>query len=167
MKMRSSGFYVSNKHIREAGKNISWPGRLEWWGEHKNLLIDVAHNRAGIGQLAEYLVEQKIKRVHLVVGLSGERDPETVLKPLVKFATSVYAVPVSYNQVLSPEDLCRWAEGHGIASRQFSSAEEGLSVALSAASQSAPVLVCGSLYLVAELRGRLLEGGTAPRVCSG
>ncbi|NIQ11008.1 MAG: bifunctional folylpolyglutamate synthase/dihydrofolate synthase, partial [Gammaproteobacteria bacterium] len=32
LKMRSFGFAVNDHHIRSAGQNLSWPGRLEWWG---------------------------------------------------------------------------------------------------------------------------------------
>lgn len=150
--LRTRGFEVTDDAVRRAGRFVFWPGRLEWWGKGRNILADVAHNQAGVQAVTEYLEAQKISKVHLVVGLSGERDPHNVLKPLVKFVSAVYSVPVSYNQTVSPRQLCQWAEQSGLSCCAYQSATEGMSAALQNADSTIPVLVCGSLYLVAELR---------------
>ena len=108
--------------------------------------------------LAAYLQEEKISRIHLVAGLSGVRDPAHVFKPLEKFIAAVYAVPVSYGQTVPVHLVAEWASGLGIADQEYLTADAGLSAALAKSSASEPVVICGSLYLVAELRAKLLEG---------
>jgi dihydrofolate synthase/folylpolyglutamate synthase len=156
--LRSQGYVISDAAIRSAGESVKWPGRLEWWGPGQSILADTAHNRAGIESLAAYLSEQKLERIHFVTGLSGERSPENVLKPLVKFAASVYAVPVSYNQTVTPAQLCAWAAGRNIPCTAYQTAEKGLCAAIAKADEKSPVVICGSLYLVAELRDKFLMG---------
>lgn len=156
--LRRQGFEIPDQAIRNTGQCVAWPGRLEWVGDDRKVLLDVSHNRAGIECLAAYLQEEKISRIHLVAGLSGVRDPAHVFKPLEKIIAAVYAVPVSYGKTVPVHLVAEWASGRGIADQEYLTADAGLSAALAKSSASEPVVICGSLYLVAELRAKLLEG---------
>ena len=84
MQLRKQGVAITDAAIHLASGTAVWPGRLEWRGNSRQLLFDVSHNLAGITCLANYLAEQKVTQIHLVTGLSGERDPAVVLMPLAK-----------------------------------------------------------------------------------
>lgn len=158
LELRKLGVDVTDAGIRKAGKTVVWPGRLEWLGDSRQILLDVSHNQAGIACLAQYLAEQKVSQIHLVTGLSGERNPAEILSPLAKYAATVYAVPVSYAQSVPPAQVVAWATQQKIPVFEYVSAVDGFSAALKGAKQNALVVVCGSLYLVAELRQKFLEG---------
>lgn len=159
--LRRQGFSIDDDAIRLAGQSVVWPGRLEWWGPERCLLADVSHNRAGTACLADYLAMQNISRIHLVCGLSGMRNPAEVLKPLEKIAIEVYAVPIACDQSVPVSLISGWAEDLGLPSSEYATAFDGLSSALVKADHRAPVVVCGSLYLVAELRQKFMEGKAA------
>lgn len=167
MKLREQGIAITDAAIRKAGKTAIWPGRLEWWSGARKILLDVAHNQAGIACLASYLDEQNVSRIHLVTGLSGERDPSEVLMPLVKFVEAIYAVPVSYGLSVPTAQVVNWAEKQRLPVSEYQTAGEGLCAALKAAGDKEPVVVCGSLYLVAELRQELLSGELSALDSSG
>jgi len=158
VKLREQGLPITDAAIREAGRTAFWPGRLEWWPCRHKILTDVSHNRAGIGCLADYLADLQITKIHLVVGLSGERDPEEVMMPLENFVASVYAVPVCYEPTVPTARLANWAAGLGLPCKEFHSAEAGLAAAVASSVDETTVVICGSLYLVAELRQQLQEG---------
>jgi dihydrofolate synthase/folylpolyglutamate synthase len=158
LELRKLGVNVTDAGIRKAGRTVDWPGRLEWLGGSRQILLDVSHNRAGIACLAQYLAEQNVSRIHLVTGLSGERNPTEILLPLVKYAAAVYAVPVSYGQSVPPVQVVAWAEQHNLPAFEYVSAVDGFTAALKGAKHNELVVVCGSLYLVAELRQKFLEG---------
>ncbi len=158
MTLREQGIVITDAAIRKAGKSATWPGRLEWWSGAREVLLDVAHNQAGIACLANYLDEQNLSRIHLVTGLSGKRDPFEILMPLVKFAEAIYAVPVSYGLSVPTPQIVGWAERQRLPVSEYRTAGEGLYAALKAAGKKEPVVVCGSIYLVAELRQKLLSG---------
>ena len=157
MQLREQGVAITDAAIGEAGNSVVWPGRLEWWGPSRQVLLDVSHNYAGISCLADYLDKQKIARIHLVTGLSGQRDPAEVLMPLAKYAVTVYSVPVPHGQFVPTAQLVAWAEKQGLPVSAFVTADEGLSAALEGAGDKEPVVVCGSLYLVAALRQKMLD----------
>ncbi len=162
LQLREQGFKIPSTAILEAGRTVAWPGRLEWYGNSRKILLDVSHNQAGITCLADYLSENEISQIHLVVGLSGERAPEEVLMPLVKYATAVYAVPVSFGQSVPTSSVMAWADSFELPAFEYDTAGQGLSEALRKVGDDEHVLVCGSLYLVAELR-QLLMGECLPQ----
>ena len=155
MQLRKQGFRIPAAAIAAAGKNVSWPGRLEWSRDSRTLL-DVSHNAAGIACLADYLETQNVTRIHLVSGLSGERSPAEVLMPLVKYIVAVYAVPVSYGQSVPTCEMVVWANNQGLPVHEYDVAGDGLAAACEALGGDEHVVVCGSLYLVAELRQGVL-----------
>ncbi len=160
LELRKQGVAITDAAISMAGRTVTWPGRLEWCGDSQEVLLDVSHNLAGITCLADYLAERNVSRIHLLTGLSGERDPAEVLMPLAKCAAAVYAVPVSYGQSVPVNQVVAWAETQGLSVSAYATAGQGLAAALKDASHAEPVVVCGSLYLVAELRQELLEGNS-------
>ena len=156
IQLRKQGFKIPDAAITDAGKSVFWPGRLEWCRDSQ-VLLDVAHNAAGIACLADYLELQNIKRIHLVSGLSGERSPAEVLMPLVKYVVAVYAVPVSYGQSVPTCEMVAWAENQGLPVYEYAVAGDGLVAACEGLGRDEHVVVCGSLYLVAELRQGVLD----------
>jgi dihydrofolate synthase/folylpolyglutamate synthase len=161
MQLRKQGFTIPDAAIYAAGRTTVWAGRLEWWGESRDILLDVSHNLAGISCLADYLDAQGVSSIQLVTGLSGERCPSEVLMPLVKLAAAVYAVPVSYDHFVSTAQIAGWAQRQNLMVTEYDSASAGFVDALRSSRDKEPVIVCGSLYLVAEIRQRLLEGSLA------
>jgi folylpolyglutamate synthase/dihydropteroate synthase len=72
--------------------------------------------------------------------------------PLVKFTSAVYAVPVPSETFVPPARIAGWAEDSGLPAAEYATADAGFAAALDNAGHDATVVVCGSLYLVAELR---------------
>lgn len=161
MQLRKQGVAISDEAIRSACRSVSWPGRLEWQGNPRRVLLDVSHNLAGITCLADYLAAQKVSGIHLVTGMSGQRNPAEALMPLVKFTAAVYAVPVSCGQTVPPAQIVAWAAAQGVPVKEYARAVDGFAAALENAGSRSAVVVCGSLYLVAELRHAFKEGESA------
>lgn len=158
LQLRKQGVEITDTAIRAAGRTVVWPGRLEWCDDARQVLLDVSHNLAGITCLANYLADQGVSRIHLVTGLSGERDPAGVLMPLAKYVSSVYAVPVTSEVSVPTRQVADWARTQALPVHEFVTACEGFAAAIDRARHNEPVVVCGSLYLVAELRQVFLEG---------
>ncbi len=158
VQLREQGIAIPDAAIRTACRAVSWPGRLEWLGKTRQILFDVSHNQAGIICLADYLAEQHVSGIHLVAGMSGRRVPEDVLMPLVKFASEVYAVPVPSETFVPPAQIVGWAENNGLPAAEYPTADAGFAAALANAGHAATIVVCGSLYLVAELRHKFRAG---------
>jgi dihydrofolate synthase/folylpolyglutamate synthase len=146
------GWTVTDAALYQAGQSTFWPGRLEWWTGPPGILLDAAHNIAGITSLVAYLRLHGINDIPVLIGLSGGRCPEEILKPLVGRVRDVYAVPVPVRESVDPQKVVDWARSHGIPARAFGSPGDGFSAALQKCQRDVPLVVCGSLFLVAAVR---------------
>lgn len=153
--LQTLGWPVTAQAMQRSGETTAWPGRLEWWTGPHELLLDASHNAAGIASLANYLKARGCDRLSFLVGLSRGRNPDEVLKPLAGIAASLSAVPVPVGETVDPSALVDWAGRHGIASREYPSPQAGLDASLADLRQGQPLIVCGSLFLVAAIREML------------
>jgi len=158
---------------------VRWPGRLELLEiGGREVLLDGAHNPAGaaalggaIEDLAPYL---RPGRPVLVLAVMADKDVDGVLAPLARTpalaGARVICTAPPGGRALPPEALAaRWdaaAAASGTASASIAHhagaiAIPGVGAALEAALDPAhgpgPVIVAGSLYLVGEARGILVD----------
>ena len=125
---------------REA--EISLPGRLEWRGPDE--LWDGAHNPAGL----DWLLERLPKRDWTVVAsILSDKDAEAMLERLGRAGRTLIATRSSNARALDGKELARRAEPY------FDRVEsdDDPHSALRRARGAGPVLVTGSLYLLADL----------------
>jgi dihydrofolate synthase/folylpolyglutamate synthase len=119
------------------------------------VLLDGAHNAAGAATLARYLADEVRRPVKLVAGLSGQRPPNEVLAPLAGLIRAVYAAPVTKMVTVPPGAIVEWAQQCGLPARAFATPAEAFAAASAERQNNDVVVVAGSLYLVAAVRGLL------------
>lgn len=150
-------FPLSPKEVRAGVKNVRWPGRLEEFPGEPAVLLDGAHNPAGVRALLRALeVEYPGRRVHLVFGVFSDKDSEPMMRALFPRVEALHLTPVDNPRSKDPrsyEALARELNGQV---QLYSDAEAALAAARSAAPQDGLVVVAGSLFLVGHLRRVLL-----------
>ena len=152
---------VSPGAIQAGGAAVSWPGRLEalpWRGGR--VLLDGAHNPAGAQALAAALRGLGIDRVPLVFGAAVDKDLQGVTEALRPHASHVILTRAALSpRAAGPEELA--THFPGLPTTLTSSPAGALEVL---AGLNEPLaLVCGSLYLIGEVRPLLLGGNTEGR----
>jgi dihydrofolate synthase/folylpolyglutamate synthase len=121
---------------------VSLPGRLE---RRAGEIRDGAHNPDGVRWLVEQLQGE---RFTLCVSLLADKDAETMLAGLSQLGSTLVATASSNARVLPADALAR------IAGRHFDrvkSVAEPVAAVARAHELGEPVLVTGSLYLLADL----------------
>jgi dihydrofolate synthase/folylpolyglutamate synthase len=122
----------------------------------QRILLDGAHNRAGVEALKEALPELcGSARPTLIVGLLADKEVGPMLGQLVPMAGRILTVPVANPRTLGSDEVraAVMATGLGRPVRAASSLAE----ALRWAAADPVVVVTGSLYLIGEAL-ELLEG---------
>ncbi|MDT8440583.1 MAG: folylpolyglutamate synthase/dihydrofolate synthase family protein [Desulfuromonadales bacterium] len=160
-RLKEQGATVTTAAIRRAGRTVRWPGRLEWWGG-RQVLLDAAHNGAGATCLAGYLRQQGLDRVPLLCALSGERSVDDVFGPLRERIAELFVVPIPEMPHVPVAGIVRWGEAQRLRSHGFATVEAGLAAALANRSDRQPLVVCGSIYLLAIVRGLLQNNFPTP-----
>jgi len=152
--LQQNGVPLTTAALKNGIEQTRWPGRLEWLPGR--VLLDGAHNAAGAQVLAEYLEQQELKSLHLIVGLKADKQAEELLTPLLPFVGRLYATRPPVDASIEPEKLVQLAEKSGILAATYDDAQAALSAANEARSADQTLLVAGSLFLVAALREELL-----------
>ena len=127
-------------------------------GRHPLVVVDGAHNVAGMLVLARSLVEEFAVEgeAQAVVGMLSGRDPVAMLEALLAAGIrSVVACAPDSPRALPAEAVAEAAVGTGHGVRPGRVSRRGRALALGRAGPDDRIVVCGSLYVVAEAR-RLL-----------
>jgi dihydrofolate synthase/folylpolyglutamate synthase len=139
---------VSPEHVERGLATARWPGRLEQIASAPEVLVDGAHNPHAVRALVRSLAGE---RVHLVFGALQDKDAAQMLAALQPIAASVRTCAPDSPRARDPRALAAICGGTA-----YGSPREALEAARAAAGPNGTVLVCGSLYLVGELRAEVL-----------
>lgn len=151
-RLRQQGLNISDAAIRQGLTGVYWPGRLEWWGGKRQILLDGAHNAAGATVLAAYLKNLKAPALHWLVGVKHDKNFQEILAAILPLTTRLYAVAPPEIKTTEPETLVTVARRANVPAQAFASVAEGLQAARSACKQHDIILVAGSLFLVGAAR---------------
>lgn len=153
--LEAGGMNIPPAAFREGVTAACWPGRMEMVPGTPRLLLDGAHNPAGASALAEALHDYSYSRLLLVTGVCDDKDIEQIYAPLIPLADRIYTVTPAVERALKDEDLSLFFHALGIASRPCGPVMAGVRTARSEASEGDLILVCGSLFVVGEVKASL------------
>jgi dihydrofolate synthase/folylpolyglutamate synthase len=125
-------------------------GRWQVIHENPMLVMDVAHNEDGIKQLILQLKKVKFNHLHIIFGMVKDKEIKKILCQLPKNAT--YYFTKAQNPRALPEDKLQiMAKEFELKGEIFSNVNDALQTALSTATQEDLIMVCGSVFVVAEV----------------
>jgi dihydrofolate synthase / folylpolyglutamate synthase len=145
--------------VAEGFGSVLVPGRLEVIGRHPLVLVDGAHNVAGMMVLARALTDEFTTegRPIAVVGMLTGRDPTAMLDALLSAGVrTVVACAPDSPRALPAADVADAAFGMGMEVATAATPVEAVRMAVERAGPDDLVVVCGSLYVVADARQALL-----------
>lgn len=153
--LQKRGWQIPEAAVRRGLETAVWPGRFECVSIHPALLIDGGHNpqcaEAIAAALRDYFPGRKCR---FLVGILADKDFRGIFDALLPLAGRIAAVTPASRRALPAEELCRRLEEvYG-----FSGAVpcESVGAALALLRQEAGpedmICICGSLYMVGEVR---------------
>ncbi len=152
------GVEITSADIRNGLETVRWPGRLEWLPG--GILLDGAHNPAGAKELATYLQQRQLGKVHLVIGCKADKQSDELLSELLPFVERAYVTCPPVDDAVPMEKIAQKIRESGIVTAEHSDPIIAVQTALENRSPEDTVLVAGSLFLVAVVREFLLPDVT-------
>jgi len=151
--LRERGFPVDDSALMRGIKNVRWPGRMEIVGCRPTVLLDAAHNPAGVTALCEALKNGfSYRRLILVFGVFRDKNYTTMIKKLASLADEIFVTSCKTERVLALEDLMPVAQRFIKTVRAVAEPINALRQALATASADDLVCVTGSLYLIGDIK---------------
>jgi dihydrofolate synthase/folylpolyglutamate synthase len=153
--LTTGGLNITPAAFKEGVASASWPGRMELVPGTPPLLLDGAHNPAGASALAESLGDYSYSKLLMVTGVCDDKDIDRIYAPLLPLVDAVYTVTPSVDRAMKAEDLSLFFIHKGIASEPCGSVVGGVNKARSQAAGGDLILICGSLFVVGEVKAWL------------
>lgn len=137
-------------------KNTGLQGRWELISLNPMIILDVAHNPAGIQQLAEQISKTPHQNLYFILGISKDKDAEGILEHLPKHATYGFT-QAALPRAMETKDLAEKAHRAGLRGNCFSTVNEALIKFKHEAGPDDLIIVCGSIFIVGEVNRDLID----------
>ncbi len=142
---------VDNQTIEEGLARAIWPGRMQIISKNPFVLVDGAHNPAGVQALYESLkAEFPKEKFSFIMAVMADKDyveMADIIAPVVK---RVFTVTVDSDRALQAEQLAETLVLKGLEGQACLAYEDALK---KAESFDEKIIVFGSLYFIGEILG--------------
>ena len=147
-------FEISDEHIRKGLENIRsntyFLGRCMKLQEQALVVVDSAHNEAGIKELQQIIQSISYKQLHFVYGTVADKDLSKVI-PLLPKEAKYYFCKADIPRGMNAEQLSKDAQALGLQGQHYPSVKEAYASALAATNPDDLIIVSGSIFVVAEV----------------
>lgn len=147
------GLNVTDEAIKIALENVSWPARLEIMENKPTVVIDGAHNIDGIINVTESIDTYfKYDNLILILGILADKQVDSMIKVITPKASRVLTVTPNSERAELSEDLKEEVLKYNKNCEAFLDYEDAYNKALSYCGENDLLLICGSLYMVGDMR---------------
>ena len=147
--LRSRGWEVSDGAMKNGLAHARWPGRLDVVDNDPIVLVDGAHNPAGLDRTLTAAAHLRHgKPIVVIFGAMQDKDLSAMLARLREAGAPVIFSGIDWHRAADPSEL---ATAYGDSSQVAPSASRALAMARQQVGKDGIVLVCGSIYLAGEV----------------
>jgi dihydrofolate synthase / folylpolyglutamate synthase len=148
-----SGLPIKDDAIASGISNTGWPGRLEKLQARPDVYLDGAHNPAAARELAAFFAQNFASRkIWLIYGALRDKSVDEVAGWLFPLAAEVVLTEPRTPRAISASQLAEIVGCHARHSETIPDAEKAFDHVLAKAQPEDAIFICGSLYLVGQLR---------------
>lgn len=161
-KLLKLGLKITKTAFYNSFKNVIWPVRLEIMQNNPYVVLDGAHNIDGIINLSESIDKYfKYDKLILILGILADKEVESMIKVISKRATKILTVTPNSDRAELSTDLKNEVLKYNKNCEDFLNYKDAYLKALSYCKKDDLLLICGSLYMVGDMRKIIknLKGG--------
>jgi len=152
--LQVQGFSITHQQVTTALQHVKkltgLHGRWEVIHQQPAIIVDVAHNEDGMKQIAEQLEFTNYRQLHIVIGMVKDKEVSKALSNLPKTA-HYYFTRAQTPRALPEVELQAVAATLGLQGTIYDNVNTALKEILTHAHKDDLVLVCGSVFLIAEV----------------
>jgi dihydrofolate synthase/folylpolyglutamate synthase len=158
--MRKQGFDIPDKAVKSGMKKTFNPGRFEVILKDPYIILDGAHNEAGVTSLTETLLSEfSGKKILLCTGILADKEFDKMAAELSRLNADVITTSVPNPRTMDAEPLgevFRKYAQDGIKITVKDKWEEAVKYASEISKDYDVTVWAGSLYLIGAVRGCLI-----------
>lgn len=150
--VEKSGFSVSYNDVSEGLKNAKILARAEILSKSPLVILDGAHNPAGMRSICQIVSGIKCSRHIAVIGMTKEKDAESTIKEIIPFFNDFICVDDFGKNAYNADILAKMLRGYKKNAVSIYDLKLAVSEAREMVGDNGLLLICGSLYLASEVR---------------
>ncbi|MDX9846415.1 MAG: folylpolyglutamate synthase/dihydrofolate synthase family protein [Tenuifilaceae bacterium] len=135
--------------LEKAASSTGLLGRWQIINQSPLVICDTGHNVDGITQLVEQIANTPHNKLHMVIGMVGDKNIDGVLSLLPKEA-NYYFTKASIPRALHQDELSRKASKFSLSGSTHSEVKEALAFAYTKAMPDDLIFIGGSTFVVAD-----------------
>jgi dihydrofolate synthase/folylpolyglutamate synthase len=153
--LNKNNWEISPNDISNGLKNVKaltgLHGRWEVIQTTPTVVLEVAHNENGIKQMLKHIDQLSYHNLHIILGVVKDKEINNILGLLPK-NVGYYFTEAHIPRALDGQQLQTEAKRFGLEGKFFDDVNTALKDALSKASPDDLIIICGSIFLVAEVK---------------
>lgn len=152
--LKAKGWKFSENNIEkgllQVIKNTGLQGRWQILRTTPKVICDTAHNKEGLALAMKQLLQEKYRKLHIVLGVVNDKDLSKVLPLFPQQATYYFCAPI-IPRAMPVEQLYKTATEYGLRGKHYETVKKAYRNALKAAHQEDLIYIGGSTFVVAEV----------------
>jgi len=147
------GYRVSTEAMVDGLKEVDWPGRLQMVSSSPRVILDGAHNPAGVLALKESLKSDfQYQHLILLVGIMKDKDIRSMLHLLAPIADHIILTQPHTDRASPPSLLKKVLGQNGKKAEIAEDLKKAIERGLSLTQEEDLLCITGSLYTVGEAK---------------
>ena len=151
--LKEKGYKIIDSAVYEGFAKVieitGLQGRWQCIGTNPRIILDTGHNVDGIKFVIKQLEKERQNQLHIVIGMAGDKDIDSVLKLLPKDAI-YYFTKASVTRAMDEKVLAEKALRLGLKGESYSTVEQAIDEAKKAANTNDIIFIGGSTFVVAD-----------------
>lgn len=152
----TQGWKITEEHIREGLRDVSWPGRFHIVTREPLFIVDGGHNpqclESLVTNIRDYLPG---RRIIALTGVLADKDYGQMYLPVMPYISSFVCITPPNERKLEARELAMHLRAAGAEAVAAESIPQGVSMARELAGEDGVVLCFGSLYSIGTIYGSL------------
>ena len=154
--LKKRGWQITEQHIYDGIRDVSWPGRFDIVCREPLFIIDGGHNPQCIDALVtnirDYLTGRKVVAL---TGVLADKDYGEMFRPVMDLVSGFVCITPDNPRKLDAKALAGHLQQAGAQAVACESVAEGVRLAKELAGNTGAVLCFGSLYAIGDIRRAL------------
>ncbi|HVE61789.1 MAG TPA: cyanophycin synthetase, partial [Chitinophagaceae bacterium] len=158
--LQKEGFVITDSHVQAALQNVKgltgFYGRWEVIHQNPLIILEVAHNLDGIRQMLSHINQLVFNKLHIVFGMVNDKDTNKIISMLPAQAV-YYFTKAQIPRALVEDELLIKAKAFNLQGEKYAYVNDALYAAVNNADKDDLIIVCGSVFVVAEVDRTILN----------
>ena len=154
--LKEQGWKITEDHIREGLRDVTWPGRFDIVSRDPLFIIDGGHNPQCIEALVKNIQDYlKGRKVIALTGVLADKDYADMYRPVMPLVDRFVCVTPPSPRKLEGGLLAGYLREAGAEAESYEEMTRGVARAVELAGKDGAVLCFGSLYSIGAIREAL------------